>query len=51
MPELVHKHDVQEVTYPSQPFITLFLRLSPPPQTQGRVRNPADFKIAFLCGR
>ena len=44
----VHKHVVQVLTCPSQPFIASFLRLSPPfPQTEGRVHNPADFKMGL----
>ena len=49
---LTFTNSTSSPTYPSQPFVISFLRLSPPlPQTQGWVHDSADSKIAFLWGR
>ena len=50
-PELVHTNGTSSLTCPSEPFIVSFLRLSPPPQTQGWVHNAADLKKKLhFCG-
>ena len=50
-PELVYTSSTISLAHPSEPFIVSFLRLSPPPQTQGWVHNAADLKKKLhFCG-